>query len=101
MISKGSFPLGQPLSTNREMREFKAFNIFPNPSTGKFNIGLETHLERVDIVIYDQTGRSIEKIVRNYPGDRIEMDLTGVSQGIYLVTVTTKEAAGTKLLVVE
>jgi hypothetical protein len=65
-------------------------NIFPNPSTGIFNIGSE---EPVNVVVKDVQGRVVMD-VRNASS----IDLTGQAQGMYMMSIT--DAIG-KLLQVE
>ncbi len=100
LISKGSAPLDGPVGINDIDNSFTAFNIYPNPSTGKFNIGLDDNLNKIDVVIYDQTGRSVKKIQRGFPGRNVEVDMTAFESGIYIVTVTTEKGIGSKVLVV-
>lgn len=100
LVSKGSFPLGGPVSVDEIDNTFNAFTLYPNPSNGKFTVGLESNLKNVDIVIYDQTGRSIKKITRDFPGQAIEIDLHGVSRGAYIVKVRTEKGSGSKILLV-
>ena len=100
LISKGSFPLGIPVGLNEAIGAFTAFNLYPNPSTGKFNIGLDENLDKVDIVVYDQRGRSVKKMNSHFPGRNVEVDITSVGSGIYVVKVTTEKGTGSKILIV-
>jgi hypothetical protein len=101
MISKGSFPVGGPVGLNENREEFTAFTLYPNPSVGKFFIGLDKTIEKVDIVIYDQTGRSIKRVQRRYPGSNVEIDAGDLATGVYVVKVSTELGTGSKLVVVE
>ena len=100
LISKGSYPLGQPVNVRNTDGRFMAFTLYPNPSTGHFFIGFNETLNKVDVVIYDQTGRSVKKMLRNNPGPQIEMDMSQLARGMYFVTLTTEKGTGTKVLVV-
>lgn len=100
LISKGSLPLGIPVGLDEVNGAFKAFNLYPNPSTGKFNVGLDENLDQVDIVVYDQTGRSVKKQNNHFPGNNVEVDLTSVKSGVYVVKVTTEKGTGSKILIV-
>lgn len=56
-------------------------SVYPNPSSGKFNISVDGNEGRADI--YDSLGRkvtSIESLV-----DAAEVDLSGYGKGVYLV----------------
>jgi len=100
LISKGSYPLGQPVDVRNTDGRFMAFTLYPNPSTGHFFIGFNENLNKVNVVIYDQTGRSVKKMLRNNPGPQIEMDMSQLALGMYFVTLTTEKGTGTKVLVV-
>lgn len=100
LITRGFSPLGGPLAVSDADKPFMAFNLYPNPSTGKFNISLDENLSKVDIVIYDQTGRSVKKINRSFPGRNIEVDLRSVEAGVYVVSVSTEKGTGSKTLIV-
>jgi hypothetical protein len=65
-------------------------NVFPNPSTGIFNIGSE---ELVSIIVKDVQGRMVMD-VRN----ATQVDLSGEAAGMYIMSITNAEG---KLLQVE
>lgn len=100
LITRGSSPLGGPVGLNDIDNSFMAFNLYPNPSTGRFNVGLDENLDNVDIVVYDQTGRSVKKIQSHFPGRNIEVDMRTVGSGVYVVMVTTEKGTGSKILIV-
>ncbi len=95
-ISKGNSPLGVALGlTDRGDRQTD-FSIFPNPAIQRFFVGLNAPTSKVDIVVYDRTGRSVAKINQGYPGDQIEVNLAHLSTGVYYVQVSTDGGVGTK-----
>ncbi|NEN25725.1 T9SS type A sorting domain-containing protein [Cryomorpha ignava] len=100
LITRGPSPLGGPVGLNDVENSFNAFNLYPNPSTGRFNIGLDENLDNVDIVVYDQTGRSVKKIQSRFPGRSIEVDLRTVGSGVYVVMINTEKGTGSKILIV-
>ncbi len=62
-------------------------NIYPNPSKGQFTIsGLESGMM---IEIYDYTGRKISSLESSETV--LQLDLTGQSNGIYLLRILSKE----------
>jgi chitinase len=64
-------------------------NIFPNPTTGKFNLNLNYDKEKaVEVYVYNSLGKGIY----NYnPGSigvgQIEIDLSNESEGIFIVKI--------------
>ena len=65
--------------------------IYPNPSTGIFNISLKLNMnKKFKVSIFDLTGRLVfENEVNNKT--KIEVDLNNKSNGIYLVKVLVGE----------
>lgn len=73
------------------------FAIYPNPSSGKFNISTEGNEGRADI--YDSLGRkvtSIENII-----DGAEIDLSGHGKGIFMVVFYVDGRSYEKKMIVE
>jgi hypothetical protein len=93
-FSKGGNSCGQEaiLSSRDQDRPKIAFTVFPNPSSDMIKIRVsseaEASISRLDIV--DMSGRS----VASYPWQSLEMgtlsevDISGLSAGLYLVQVT-------------
>lgn len=72
-------------------------SVYPNPSSGKFNISVDGNESRADI--YDSLGRkvtSIESLV-----DAAEVDLSGYGKGVYLVVFDIDGKLVEKKVVVE
>jgi hypothetical protein len=61
-----------------------AFNVFPNPSAGVFNISAKLNIDAT-IRVVDALGRTIE--ARNVSTDRIAVDLSAQRAGIYTLIV--------------
>ncbi len=66
-----------------QLDNFK-MTIYPNPSSGKFNIELGENLPE-KIEVSDQLGREILTI--NSPKDKFTLDLTEYAEGLYFVKV--------------
>lgn len=72
-------------------------SVYPNPSSGKFNISVDGNEGRADI--YDSLGRkvtSIESLV-----DAAEVDLSGYGKGVYLVVFDIDGKLVEKKVVIE
>ena len=64
--------------------------VYPNPTTGKFNIAVDTEFnEPVDLKVTDQSGRVIYQMVQlNVIKDKsISIDLSGYSDGVYSISI--------------
>ncbi len=64
-------------------------NVFPNPTTGKFDVSLLSTASVRDaaILIYDNTGRPVQQM--EWDGRKMSIDLTSHARGIYLLKVVT------------
>jgi len=64
--------------------------IFPNPSTGIFNINSNQNLENASIKVFDLNGR----MVHQSKGDNLEsksLDLKNLQSGIYILKIENEE----------
>jgi len=65
-----------------ELADF-GINIYPNPSSGLFNISYSNNVENVEVIISDITGKVIYSEIHNSNINTI--DLTSKSTGVYLI----------------
>ncbi len=63
------------------------FKVFPNPSTGNFNISFNSHQSRTSIVIYNSFGQVIHR--SEFTGIVAHMDLGNVATGIYIISTVS------------
>lgn len=63
-------------------QEEVAFSIYPNPSSGTFNIRAGGNIE--SLVVYDMKGTVI-KMLDHLSGSQTALDLNGYSEGVYIV----------------
>ena len=72
------------------------FSIYPNPSTGKFNIEFSNQQQITSVEIYNLLGESVfQKQNTN------EIDLSSAAKGIYFVKVYAGEKIYTEKIIVE
>lgn len=72
--------------------------IYPNPSTGVFNIELDTK-DMVNLSILDLSGKVV--YTEQYAGSTHHLDLSQLVSGIYLLTLQTTEGHAISKLIVE
>ncbi len=75
-----------------------ASSIAPNPSSGSFTVKSKTGIETIDI--YSQTGAFI-KTVKVDNGNSAEVNVEGLSTGVYLVELKNKEDKSWKKVVIK
>ncbi len=74
------------------------FNFFPNPVNQSLNISM-SDCDEYKISIIDITGRVVEE--RSFYDNRINMNLSGITSGVYTLEIKTKASAKFKKLIVE
>ena len=77
-----------------ERNTIQNFSIYPNPSNDLLTITGNPGSYRVDVI--DLTGSVI--ITTEMTTDRFQLDVSNLSQGVYLLKVTEKESGITKVL---
>lgn len=67
----------------------KVLAVYPNPTDGELNIGFAASDSKVNIVITDLSGKTIYNNIMSdvQPGDNINIDLSDVLPGAYIVKV--------------
>ena len=72
------------------------FSIYPNPSTGKFNIAFSNQQQITSVEIYNLLGESVFQ-----QQNTNEIDLSSAAKGIYFVKVYAGEKIYTEKIIVE
>jgi len=87
-----------------EVSALNAFNVYPNPTNGIFNIELNTNaVDAVAVTVANVTGQQVyAKTITNANGTlTVPVDLTQNASGVYLVKITSNGQSVTKNIVVE
>jgi hypothetical protein len=94
-----NFIITGTLSNNDTATLEDLFSIYPNPSTGIFNISWKT-ADSFDYDVYDVSGKKIASRINN-TGATHQVDLSHVAQGMYFIQIATKTGSVTKKLLVK
>ena len=81
-----------------------AMILYPNPTSGAFNVGFVRESDGVNVMVYDVNGQLIksERVGAVMPGMDCEFNLDGVANGAYIVKVSGENLSETfRLLVVK
>lgn len=81
-----------------------AMILYPNPTSGAFNVGFVSESDDVKVMVYDVNGLLImsERVGAVMPGMDCEFNLDGVANGAYIVKVSGENLSETfRLLVVK
>jgi len=61
------------------------FSLFPNPSSGQFTVRSSVPAQRLNVSIFDVSGRMIESYQSIYSGEALNVDL---NSGVYIVRLS-------------
>lgn len=78
--------------------EMNQIEVYPNPSTGVFNLNLN-NIEAKTVEVYDVTGKIIKKIENKSITQLTQIDLSNASNGIYFVKISTENDTVTKRII--
>ena len=76
------------LTETKEIAKTTVISIYPNPSSGKFNISFNAGENRLaEIAIYSAIGERV--FVKNNVRDKVEIDLSAQPGGVYLMMISS------------
>ena len=92
----------QTTSVNELDKEVN-LSVYPSPTTGLVNLHSDDDHSNIEIIISDLNGRTISRSLydQTISGQRIEMDLTGNTPGLYLVTFRSNTGMRTDRIVLK
>ncbi len=86
----------------KEQLSENSFAIIPNPNNGLFTVKLNNAFtENSLITISDYTGRIIRRYQSNSQARELQIDLSNISRGTYMLQVNTARGTISKLFIVE
>jgi len=87
------------IPTSINSYEHGAINIFPNPASERVNINLPAQVNNGIITLISSTGKPVLQRTINEP--TLELDLKGLSQGVYFLKFSGSEFAFTQKILKE
>ncbi len=93
---KGQFTNIEPVLSDLD------FNIYPNPNSGKFTVTISMDKpEDIEIIISDVTGKiAYNEFKTSFFNGRLDVDLSGIAQGLYYCTIKSGSSISSKKIVV-
>jgi hypothetical protein len=77
-----------------------AFEVFPNPSNGYFNIKTFA-IEKGTLEVYDSMGHKVKSISINIDMSDYQLDLTGFAKGLYIINLVGSDKKYSNKIVIE
>lgn len=73
--------------SNEELTNETAFDVYPNPTTGLFNVTLSTEISKdATLEVFDVLGKVVAvKGAASLSNSNVELDLTNMQNGVYFV----------------
>jgi hypothetical protein len=102
-VSVGYCTLMSPNSnttSSKFLKSVEAFQVFPNPSTGKFSLVLDQPAEGYANVI-DLMGRKVWSSKLSTDRSNYEIDLTSLPKGIYNLSIRTGKTVQSRKIILE
>jgi len=97
--SSAGYALNVPFTTlGVEDFSLKSSQIYPNPSNGEFIVKTKTALEKINV--YSQTGAFIKTIEGNDSSEGIEINISGLQTGVYLIELVNSSEKSWKKIIV-
>ena len=91
-----------PLSADDNSNLLENISVYPNPSSGIFNVKLNSFINsEIEISVYDILGREISQNSFNTISNfNEEIDISNASPGIYLMSISSKRGKVTRRIIV-
>ncbi len=75
------------------------FSLYPNPATGSFTISAGKKGAAYNVEVLDLMGKLVKELT--WSGERLSVDISGYSKGVYIVRVSNGSTSEFKKLIVE
>lgn len=88
----------QKNSTSTLSQKNDGFSMYPNPTTGKINIQMNT-FGNYELSVNSLNGKLMKNIMTQ--GTSFELDLSSLEKGVYFITVKSKESVNVRKLIIQ
>jgi hypothetical protein len=105
LISLGNEPLADAEVTvgieELSLEKTIDFNVYPNPSAGRFMVDLKEFPKNSQVFVYDQEGRLVSQMTSSQGAPSLSMDISEAGSGIYIIKVISADGMGVRKLIIE
>ncbi len=83
------------------IKEKPFFQMYPNPTSGRLNIGLNYPVENeIEILMYNNMGRNVLRQTYRIQNEKVVLDVSEYVSGIYLITIRNGQKHYTRKLII-
>jgi len=75
------------------------FSIYPNPNQGKFTLIYDVNIGGAEVELYSMSGQLLKKYTLSKTENSLQVDVSNFENGLYIVSVKTKQGVVVKRLV--
>ena len=103
-VNSTNFTIVDNPTASVEDFSFSNFNLFPNPSNGRFNVSFDVlNTEKVKLRVFDFSGRLVENVAYKNVSNKFttELDLEKLNSGLYLLQIENGNQQTTKKLIIK
>ena len=91
-----------PVSIDEDLFD-GTFSVYPNPSTGKFNIDLVnvndgTYSISVENILGEEVYSEVRSVIHTYSD---VLDLTNLSKGVYMLNIKNENSSTSRKIIIE
>ena len=87
-----------------EVDNYFGSSVYPNPNNGSFTLGLQLNeAKNIMVRVMDATGRLVhtEQLLNVYGEVKKDLDLTGVSKGMYFLQLISDEGSAVRRVIIQ
>lgn len=89
------FVIVSPNSVQEQQDLLNSVSIYPNPTNDQFQVSLKAAVDNVEVKVMDQLGALVKTVEMNYEDNKL-INISGLANGIYFVTIKTSFGSVTK-----
>lgn len=101
LVNDSTSEIGYIVLLNTDSNELdKKFTLFPNPTSGIFEIKIDQQFQDLDLEIFDNNGRVVYKSKINILQDSSQaIDISSLSNGIYFLRIKNDQFSQTEKII--
>ncbi len=92
IIAVDTFSVDRPVASTQTFFA-NNFSVYPNPANNVLNMNVKNGLTVNEVVIADVNGRTVKTLTNSFDSN-VEMNISDLASGVYMLTIKTNEGVG-------